>query len=250
VSAIHVRRIGVGPPVVLVHGAMTTSIDTWAKQEPLAARWELVIPDRRGYEPNPPADHSDFEVDAEDLAPLLGDGSHLVAHSYGAIGAMLAAARRPEAVRSLTLIEPPSHNLLRGNPDIEAHIAAHRDRLHGTPDPVEFMRTFLGMMGLPAGGVTAPLPPPVERRVRLLQNERPPWDKDLPIAALRAGGFPVLVVSGGHHPTFELLSDAVATAIGPTARRVVVPGRGHVVQRTGAPFNDALEDFLRAANEQ
>jgi len=44
---------------------------------------------------------SDFEEDARDIAALLCDGAHLVGHSYCAIGALYAAALRPQAVRSL-----------------------------------------------------------------------------------------------------------------------------------------------------
>jgi len=50
---------------------------------------------------------SDYEVDARDVVDLLAAGAHLVGHSYGAVVAMLAAATRPDLVRSLALIEPP-----------------------------------------------------------------------------------------------------------------------------------------------
>ena len=244
---INVRRFGVGPPVVLVHGAMTSSSHTWARQESLADRWELVIPDRRGFEPNPPAGRCDFEVDAADLAPLLGDGAHLVGHSYGAISALFAAALRPAAVRSLTLIEPPTHALRRGDPAVEQQIAEHAESVRTIHDPAEFMRAFLTRLGLPSDGVVSPLPEPLERHVRLLMNERPPWDAPIPVDVLRRSGFPVLIVSGGHNETFEVLCDTLADALGETARRAVLPGRGHVVQRTGEAFNECLEQFLREA---
>jgi len=56
----------------------------------------------------------DFEEDARDIAALLGDGAHLVGHSYGAVGALYAAALRPEAVHSLTVNEPPAFGAGRG----------------------------------------------------------------------------------------------------------------------------------------
>jgi hypothetical protein len=55
---------------------------------------------------------------------------------------------------------------------------------------------------------------------------------------------PTLVVSGGWDPLQENLADRLSDALGAMAQRAVVPGRGHVVQRTGAPFNDTLEAFL------
>jgi pimeloyl-ACP methyl ester carboxylesterase len=66
---------------------------------------------------------------------------------------------------------------------------------------------------------------------------------------LRAAGFPVLIVSGGHNETFELLCDRLADALAPQARRAVIPGRGHVVQRTGEAFNRQLEQFLLEAED-
>ena len=55
----HVRRIGNGPPVVLVHGSIQNSI-TWVDQAPLARAFTLVLPDRPGYPPNPPLERIDF----------------------------------------------------------------------------------------------------------------------------------------------------------------------------------------------
>jgi pimeloyl-ACP methyl ester carboxylesterase len=85
---LHTRVMGTGPRVLFVHGSLTTSRQSWEKQEPLAERWTLVIPDRRGYAPNAVAERSDFEEDAADIAPLLDRGTHLVGHSYGAIVAL------------------------------------------------------------------------------------------------------------------------------------------------------------------
>jgi pimeloyl-ACP methyl ester carboxylesterase len=68
---LHTRVMGTGPRVLFVHGSLTTSRQSWEKQEPLAERWTLVIPDRRGYAPNAVAERSDFEEDAADIAPLV-----------------------------------------------------------------------------------------------------------------------------------------------------------------------------------
>src|SRR5262245_57009820 len=92
---------GSGPGVLLVHGGIINGPATWSEQRPLGERWRLEVVNRRGYGKSPaPLSRSDFEEDARDIAVLLGDGAHLVAHSYGAIGALYAAALRPQAVRS------------------------------------------------------------------------------------------------------------------------------------------------------
>ena len=65
-----------------------------------------MIADRPGFGASPPLERGDFELEAPLFAELLGDGAHLVGHSYGAVIALLAAAERPEAVLSLTVSEP------------------------------------------------------------------------------------------------------------------------------------------------
>jgi pimeloyl-ACP methyl ester carboxylesterase len=246
---LHTSVVGTGPRVVFVQGSLTTSQQTWAKQAPLAERWTLVIPDRRGYAPNPVADRSDFEVDGADAALLFGDGAHVVGHSYGALGAIFAAARAPDLVRSLTVVETPALSLLRGQSAVEAQIARHSEWQRELEDPREFYLAFMQQMGAPIDALPAVLPAPMEREVRLLMHERPPWEASLPIDALRAARFPKLVVTGGWDPVFEAGSDALAEQLGTRTERAIIPGRGHVVQRTGAPFNEVLEQFLDRAEQ-
>jgi len=83
------------------------------------------------------------------------------------------------------------------------------------------------------------------RGVELLRRERPFWEAEIPLERLAAADFPVLVVSGGHSAAFEAVCDALAAAL--SAERAVIRGRGHTVPSTGAPYNDRLEGFLRAA---
>ena len=227
---------------MLVHGSLTTSQQSWEKQEQLADRWTLVIPERRGYAPNPVADHSDFEEDAADIAPLLDGRAHLVGHSYGAIVALCVAGREPGTVGSLTLIETPPTSLVRGDPGIEKLIEEGAQRKSTITDPYEYMRAHLAMLGAPLDKLPRPLPEPMERQVMLLMNERPPWELE-PSTALTAAPFPKLVVSGGHSDDLERCSDAIADHLGPNTQRVVMTGRGHVVARLGQPFNELLERF-------
>jgi pimeloyl-ACP methyl ester carboxylesterase len=61
----------------------------------------------------------DFDRDSADIVALLRSGPHVVAHSYGVLGTLIAAAQRPADVRSLTLIEPPLYYLVAGDPEVE-----------------------------------------------------------------------------------------------------------------------------------
>ena len=114
---------GEGPTVVLVHGTGGGRQLTWSDQLPLSRQYRLIVPDRRGYGASPTAEQVDFEVDARDIADLLGPGAHLVGFSYGAVGSLLAAAMRPRAVHSLAVIEPPAFAVGKGEPPVESLIS-------------------------------------------------------------------------------------------------------------------------------
>jgi pimeloyl-ACP methyl ester carboxylesterase len=240
-----VVRIGSGPRVVLVHGSIVPARRTWRHQLELAERWSLVVPNRPGFAGSPPLERGDFELEAPFIAELLDDGAHLVGHSYGAVIALLAAALRPEAVRSLTVSEPGALRIAHGDPDVDAMIA-RGDQLYGLSDtmsPREFLLLFRGGVNS-AHETPDELPDWLERGARHVARERPPWEADVPLAALAAAEFPKLVISGAHSPAFETVCDVLADRIG--ARREVIPGRGHTIPATGAAYNDRLERFLRA----
>lgn len=242
---IFVEEWGAGPRVVLIHGAMSPGAATWKRQRPLADRWTLVLPSRRGFAPNPPIDCSDYEVDADDIADLLGDGAHLVGHSSGGLVALLAAARRPEAVRSLCLLEPAAFALVRGDPDLEAGFEEHKHRIRTLTDPRDFLVAFLGALGADEVLVPDPLPAETARHVRLLMNERPPHDASIPVDVLAAAPWPKLVVSGQHDKVQDLVSAAAAAAIGAAQR--VLPGAGHLIPRADG-CNELLESVWTAAS--
>jgi pimeloyl-ACP methyl ester carboxylesterase len=240
-----VRRIGDGPPIVFVPGTIVGAETTWRRQLPLAERWTLIIADRPGFGASPPLERGDFELEAPLFAELLGDGGHLVGHSYGAVIALLAAARRPEAVLSLTVSEPGALKLA-GTPEAEEMIAngellfSARKRI----PPAEFLRFFRSGAGS-SRGTPDELPEELLRGAERAMTERPSWEADVPIEALAAAGFPVLAISGGHSPVFEAVCDALARRLG--AERAVIEGRGHNVPETGAPYNERLERFLENA---
>ena len=244
-SRLHVERVGSGPPVVLVHGSVGSGEPTWAEQLPLAERWTLLVVDRPGFGKTPEAERVDFAVDAPLVADALGDGAHLVGHSYGGVVSLLASAQRPQAVRSLTVIEPPAFGVARGHPAVEEFVAAatrHWER--GPREPEAFLRGFLPLVGSTMRP-PSPLPAPLERGARLLMAERGPWEAVVPLDELVRAPFQKLVVSGRHHAAFDAVCDVLEARLG--AESAVIPGAGHSCQRTGAPFNERLERFLRAA---
>jgi pimeloyl-ACP methyl ester carboxylesterase len=241
-----VERLGEGQPILFVHGDIVGPSLTWRKQRALAERWSLIIPGRPGFGGSPPLERNDFEVEAPMFAELLGGGAHLVGHSYGAVIALLAAAERPEAVRSLTVSEPGCLRVAAGTPVVDEMIA-NGELLFENASSIrsdDFLRLFRGGAGS-AWGTPEQLPEELLHGVELLKRERPSWEAEIPLERLAAADFPVLVLSGGHSPAFEAVCDALASAL--SADRAVITGRGHTVPSTGAPYNDRLEAFLLAA---
>ena len=241
-----VERIGHGPPVLFIHGDIVGPSLTWRKQRELAERWTLLIPSRPGFGASPPLERNDFQLEAPMFAELLGDGTHLVGHSYGAVIALLAAAERPEAVRSLTVSEPGCLRVAEGTPAVDEMIANGEllfENASSIP-PEEFLRLFRGGAGS-AYGIPNELEGDLLHGVELLKRERPSWEAEIPLEGLAAAEFPVLVLSGGHSDAFEAVCDALADAL--SAERAVIPGRGHTVPSTGAPYNERFEAFLSVA---
>ncbi len=236
---------GSGPEVLLVHGGASPEA-TWSGLIPLRSRWTLASVYRRGFAPSPlpPAGHQDFDADADDLAVLLDGRPHIVAHSYGALGAVMAATRRPEQVRTLTLIEP-SFFLPPDDPEV-ARLRRMGDAVltHGLDTDPAVLREFLRIAGAPMAD-EGPLPEAVARSIRRAHGSRSPGEADLALDVLRHAGIPILVASGQHTAALERMCDAVTSQL--HAQRVRAPGAGHFVA-SARGFADRLDRFLSSWN--
>ncbi|PXX68688.1 pimeloyl-ACP methyl ester carboxylesterase [Nocardia tenerifensis] len=243
---LHVHEWGAGPPVVLVHGGILGGREAWRAQRPLTSRWTLLAPDRPGHGGTPAAGRQDFEPEARLIADQLLDRPvHLVGLSYGAIVSMYAAAQRLEHVRSLTLVEPPLFGVARGNPVVDAVATATRALIEQVDLPPEdALPRFFEIAGVPAA-LDDPIPRVLLDGMRRLQGARPPDEAAPPWDRLRTAGFPILVISGGHRKSNEIICDAIADRTG--AERAVCAGMAHLVPDTGAPFNALLEHFFDQA---
>src|SRR5206468_9731500 len=132
-------RIKSHPRLLLIHGSVVNAELTFGAQKPLAERFEIVVPNRRGFPPGPDVEHVDFEDEAVWLEQFLEPGTHLVGHSYVGVISLFPAARRPESFRSLTVIEPPAFGVARGVPVVNEFMARIEEHwTHGPRDPGEF----------------------------------------------------------------------------------------------------------------
>ena len=241
---LYVETWGDGTPVVLVHGSLATGAEEWEAQRPLAGEgFRLLVVDRRGYGQSPAADGEDFLVDGDDIAELMGDGAHLVGHSYGGLGVMFAAARRPEATESLTLLEPAAFAVGQGHPEVRTLVDGVRESWHSDLPDAEFVVGFLKAVGSDPDGFPPDFLAAAVPLVPVFRRGRPIWTADLPLAELAAASFPKLVVSGGHSAAFDAMCDELAERIG--GARATIEGAGHEIQFTGQPINDALLTLWR-----
>jgi 2-hydroxymuconate-semialdehyde hydrolase len=108
--SLHVRDEGKGAPVLLVHG-FPSSGELWDGVAPLlaAARFRAIVPDLAGYGRSDDADRVDMAAQADYLLELLDAlgirRCAVVAHDVGTAAAQILAARAPERVRGLALVD-------------------------------------------------------------------------------------------------------------------------------------------------
>jgi pimeloyl-ACP methyl ester carboxylesterase len=245
--------LGEGDSAVFVHGSFGWGEEAWREQRPLAEHYRLLLIDRRGFGASPPNGRVDFERDSDDVAELLGNGAHLVGHSYGGVVSLLAAGRRPDAVRSLVLIEPPAFGVARGDDAVEELIANITAAASSTQDPIEYRAAFLRGFGFPAQPAT--LDGLALAAARASMTERPPWEAHIPLDDLARAGLRVLLVQGDWCPapdTARGLAGAAFRAVCDVlddrldAQRAVFPA-AHSPQKLGTLFNDRVRAFWEAA---
>src|SRR5689334_3598064 len=149
--------------VVLIHGSVGNASVWSATRRALRPAYDVATPTRGGYPPGPPLERIDFERQAEELAPELGGGAHLVGHSYGGVIALLIAAAHPEQVRSLAVSEPPAFGVARGNPAVDDLVERLDEHFRlGPREPQAFAEVFLRLVGSEMR-LRDPLPPGLEQ---------------------------------------------------------------------------------------
>jgi pimeloyl-ACP methyl ester carboxylesterase len=269
-SPIHVTTWGhKGPVVLFVHGGVQGGLgggpSNFAEQKPLSAEgWLLKLPDRPGFGMSPSRGPDDQESDAIWIAEMLGDGSHVIGHSFGGAEALLAAGVRPQAVRSLVLIEPALQPLIltdpdsMRNPDALAALQNIGTFFITARTPAEFARLFAGSLGKGEDGGPNPslaaLAESPEKGATLgcaLLQARPASAAAMRQAAEIAAQshIPVLVISGGYSPAQDKVAEIVAKLT--HGRHVIVSSPNHFVQQMNPKeFNRVVNDFMSDADRR
>jgi pimeloyl-ACP methyl ester carboxylesterase len=265
--------------VIFVHGT-SQDIRTWQSQvEDFAQHLRTITYSRRYARPNddiPPGQDDQMLPHVEDLVALLGalnaSPAHLVGNSWGGFISLLTAIRRPDAVRSLVLCEPPVLPLFVSNNPKPGEIL--RLLLKSPIDAVRVMRFGLGVAQPTAKAYRennmeraneifgrailgkarfASLP---EERVQMLSEnsaaERaqflgagfPPLSR----ADVKRVAAPTLLLAGEESPAILRLTFTNALyGLLPNVERAMIPDASHLMHEDNpTAFNSAVLTFLRA----
>jgi pimeloyl-ACP methyl ester carboxylesterase len=241
--AVHFRRGGSGPPVVLLHGGGSSGAQWKRVGDLLGDRYTVVTMDHYGHggtEPWPGVPEArSHEAEAELVRAVmahLDEPVHLVGHSYGGGVALRLAVQSPLLLRSLALLEPIALSVLthRGEGELaqgyrEFALAFLRDVEAG--DPAGAWERFLdGNAG--AGSWARTKPEARERFLAMTDAVASAWHANLNHATTpeecRALRLPTLMLCGECTPRhFRRITELLAELL-PAARLEVLPGAGHM----------------------
>lgn len=240
---------GSGPPLLLVHGAMSDH-RRWRIRSRLEPHRTVHVMDRRGRGMS--GDGAEWSVDLEvdDVVAVVEALSEdaaapvdVLGHSFG--GALcLRAAARSRSVGRLVLYEPALNE-----PPVPARILQRMDALLAEgrlEETVELMMRevvlipeseIVVLRAQPAWPARVATAPTLPREVANLITWRPDEGADVQV--------PTLLIQGADSPAFVREATELVASSLPDARVVVLEGQQHVAdQIVPDVFADVVLDFL------
>jgi pimeloyl-ACP methyl ester carboxylesterase len=248
---------GAGPPVILIHGSMSSHRQWQSLLERLRDRHRVIVPDLLMCDPAPGSKTLgafSFAQDCAFVGALIAanPGSHVLGHSYGGVVAIKSALHNRAALASLMLIEPSCFHLLRQEAQPEyADVVRLRDeprQMEARGDATQAARTFIEYWIGPQAWEAMP-----ERRKEMMTLGLPKLREDWPgtmddhtrLADYRGFTLPTLLMRARdtRAPSFRIV-DLLRGAL-PDPAFVEIPGGGHMSPLTNPePVNAAVTSFL------
>lgn len=246
---------GSGPALVLIHGWAINS-DYWEDQVPaFREKYRVIRYDRRGYGRS--SGDPDLTADPVDLKGLLShlgvEKAYLLGHSQGSAAALAFAVHYPESSAALILSGPGGVSDSRpGQRESAQALLAERRRIARTYGMDSLWRrvgsgpTFTRDSTTPEQKARTARMLRLYRATDLLEDTRPSGQtRRVVVADLPNVRTPTLFLLGEREPPNALeLTEELARRM-PNARRVVLPGGGHLVNLSQVrTYNDAVLRFL------
>jgi pimeloyl-ACP methyl ester carboxylesterase len=238
-TPIAVDRSGMGPPVILVGGALSDRSSAAPLAAALAPHVTVVAYDRRGRADSGDTPPYAVEREVEDIAALIDDAGGVACvfgRSSGAALALEAASTLGTTVEKLALYEPPFFVNDSRTP-VPPDYTTHLDALLSAGRRGDAVAYFLTVaVEVPAETVALMRQQPSWAAMEALAHTLP-YDnavlgdtmlgQPLPTARWVTAAIPTLVVDDGDSPPWmHEAAQAVADAL-PAARRRTLPGQGH-----------------------
>jgi len=237
------QRFGSGPrPALALHCTLAHS-GAWAGAAAHLPELALTAFDMPGHGQSGAWAGTDYHGDVTRIAASFIDRPlDIIAHSFGASVALRLAVAAPEAVRSLTLIEPVLFAAAKGTAEFDAQEADHA-RFRAWIDAGEAeaaTRAFVDQWGAgaPWSALDARLRAAFVAQIPLVMAGAPANFEDT-ARILREGGLesidaPVMLVRGAESPAvMARICVAIADRL-PDVGLAVVPGAGHMLPVTHA----------------
>jgi pimeloyl-ACP methyl ester carboxylesterase len=222
---------GAGDPLVLLHGGLVDARWFEPNLAPLAERFHVYTPERRGHGHTADVDGPiSYQLMADDtiafLDAVLGGPADLVGHSDGAFVAMLVAIQRPDLVSRLVMISGGFDKSGEAAPDMEFDV----------DEVVQFLGSAYGEVS-PDGEEHFPV---VVAKIGELMKNEPHVDRT-ELARIRARS--LVMFSDDDLVTLTHAVDMFEAL--PDAELAIVPGTSHfLTQEKPHLVNALLLDFL------
>jgi pimeloyl-ACP methyl ester carboxylesterase len=264
-SKIGYRRIGAGPGIVLVHGALQSSTNFTRLAKALASQFTVYIPDRRGRPLSAPYQgREDLQSEASDVQTLVrhAHASYIFGLSSGAIIALQVALNEP-SIKKVALYEPPiplnDTAFKKLDTDYEQAIReknmgkAFVAILKGTGDtsffsrlPAFILSPFINMMMRAQKKKPAEGEPALADMVATFHYDRiVSKQSEALIKESKKLTVPVLLMGGSKSQSFlKIVLDQLQAAI-PNATRITFPKQGHLASDNSGDPQKVADELIR-----
>jgi len=235
-------RVGSGPPLILVDGAMCyrASGPMGPIAKLLSSHFTVYTYDRRGRGESTNVLPYAVEREVEDLQALIAEagGSAYVCGLSSGAALAVEAAHRGAPITKLALFEAPFF-VDETRPPLPSDFISRLDLAVATNDRGEAVKMFMKLVGVPAFAIALMrfLPPwkkltgiahTLPYDMRIVSEHQ--WGKPLSRQRWSRAAMPTIVMDGGKSPAWMRNAARELASVLPNARYETLPGQTHMVK--------------------